>query len=491
MRTAQSAQVPRTTGRSGSAGASTATSAIWQAPSARDPLQPVSPGIRENCGGNAEHEGEGDEPRVAAQNDLESLDDVRDPRRAVEPEVATTEPVSGRGTPRRPATAAAASTPTAACRARRARPRAGWTARGRSAIGPIEASSGPAANSSPARASRQQTASQASGEHAVRDGGGLGHVPEREQRDEERDREPEARRAQHRERGGEREEEHEPGRPEREQGGRDGDGQRCERSRREAALEWDGGRGRRCGLGLSAARAVSAPGAERREPREGRRRDARPTGAAPGRPRAREAPRRRSEPGGRAGRRRAASRRPRSPPPPGAAARPRRGAAPPAPPRASRRRPRRRCAAVASPPASRSGAMYASVPGTSPTAVSVSASSNWARPKSSRRTETLRRLLDEHVRRLHVAVDDPEAVRVREAIEDLRCRLDGLAVAELARSGAARGACGRGRTRRRCRRGRCRRRSRRRERSARGAAARPLPSRAPRARRASPRAGRS
>ena len=52
--------------------------------------------------------------------------------------------------------------------------------------------------------------------------------------------------------------------------------------------------------------------------------------------------------------------------------------------------------------------MYASVPGTSPTAVSVSASSNWARPKSSSRIEIVGAFLDEHVRRLHVAVDDPE-----------------------------------------------------------------------------------
>src|SRR5918994_1591622 len=43
---------------------------------------------------------------------------------------------------------------------------------------------------------------------------------------------------------------------------------------------------------------------------------------------------------------------------------------------------------VASPPSKRSGAMYASVPGTSPTAVSVSAPSNWASPKSRSRTAT-------------------------------------------------------------------------------------------------------
>ena len=45
-------------------------------------------------------------------------------------------------------------------------------------------------------------------------------------------------------------------------------------------------------------------------------------------------------------------------------------------------------AGEASSPRSRSGEMYASVPGTSPTAVSVSASSNWASPKSSSRTES-------------------------------------------------------------------------------------------------------
>ena len=45
-------------------------------------------------------------------------------------------------------------------------------------------------------------------------------------------------------------------------------------------------------------------------------------------------------------------------------------------------------ATVASAPPSRSGEMYASVPGTSPTAVSVSASSNCASPKSRTRTAT-------------------------------------------------------------------------------------------------------
>ena len=45
-------------------------------------------------------------------------------------------------------------------------------------------------------------------------------------------------------------------------------------------------------------------------------------------------------------------------------------------------------ATLASAPPSRSGEMYASVPGTSPTAVSVSASSNCASPKSRTRTAT-------------------------------------------------------------------------------------------------------
>jgi hypothetical protein len=43
-------------------------------------------------------------------------------------------------------------------------------------------------------------------------------------------------------------------------------------------------------------------------------------------------------------------------------------------------------------------------------------------------------VLDQHVRGLHVAVDDPVAVRVREALEDLRRELDGGRVVELARA---------------------------------------------------------
>ena len=39
-------------------------------------------------------------------------------------------------------------------------------------------------------------------------------------------------------------------------------------------------------------------------------------------------------------------------------------------------------------------------------------------------------LLDEHVRRLHVAMDDPARVGVREPVQHLRGRLDGVAVVD-------------------------------------------------------------
>ena len=84
---------------------------------------------------------------------------------------------------------------------------------------------------------------------------------------------------------------------------------------------------------------------------------------------------------------RSAPHRLRSPPRPAAAARPRTDARRRAPPRGARRRPTRR-----SPPSHRRRAAAPArctraCPGTSPTAVSVSASSNWARPKSSSRIE--------------------------------------------------------------------------------------------------------
>ena len=86
---------------------------------------------------------------------------------------------------------------------------------------------------------------------------------------------------------------------------------------------------------------------------------------------------------------------------------------------------------VASSPARRSGAMYASVPGTSPTAVSVSAPSNCASPKSSRRAAISSLVLEEDVRRLDVAMDDARAVRMRQGVEHLGRDLDGIGVGEL------------------------------------------------------------
>ena len=83
---------------------------------------------------------------------------------------------------------------------------------------------------------------------------------------------------------------------------------------------------------------------------------------------------------------------------------------------------------VASSPARRSGAMYASVPGTSPTAVSVSAPSNWASPKSSRRDGDLVAVLEEDVRRLHVSVHDSGPVGVRQGVQYLRRDLDDVLV---------------------------------------------------------------
>ena len=61
----------------------------------------------------------------------------------------------------------------------------------------------------------------------------------------------------------------------------------------------------------------------------------------------------------------------------------------------------------------------------------VSASSNCARPKSSRRETHLGAVLDEHVGRLHVAVHDPVPVRVRQRVEHLRRDLDGVTVGQL------------------------------------------------------------
>ena len=70
------------------------------------------------------------------------------------------------------------------------------------------------------------------------------------------------------------------------------------------------------------------------------------------------------------------------------------------------------------------------MPGTSPIAVSVSASSICARPKSRSRTETAGAVREQDVGRLHVAVDDPLRVRVREPVQHLRGGLDRGGVVE-------------------------------------------------------------
>ena len=285
--------------------------------------------------------------------------------------------------------------------------------------------------------------------------------------------------------------------PEREKGAADQRRDRREPGRRETPLERDG-------AALPLARATSrwasatadggtsdADGAPRRRPRGAPRRGVRRSGAWPDRPRGRCRPRREGAVGGRRGAPTAAALPRRSCSRPPAAGRPRTDGCPRGPPRGSRRPPRRRCAPRPPRRRSRSGEMYASVPGTSPTAVSVSASSNCASPKSSTRTEISLLVLDEDVRGLDVAMDDPVAMRVRQAVEHLGGDLDRLGVVELLRRGAPRAACGPARTRTRCRRGRRRRRSRRPARSARGAGGRRPPSRARRAPRAFPRAGRS
>ena len=75
--------------------------------------------------------------------------------------------------------------------ARRTIPRAGCTTSGTSASRPRGASSGPAANTSAKRGSRQPSASTAERDRAVQHRGALGEVAEREDRRGQRDREPE------------------------------------------------------------------------------------------------------------------------------------------------------------------------------------------------------------------------------------------------------------------------------------------------------------
>ena len=72
--------------------------------------------------------------------------------------------------------------------------------------------------------------------------------------------------------------------------------------------------------------------------------------------------------------------------------------------------------------------MYASVPGTSPIAVRVSALVELGETEVEQARPHLRPVLDEHVGRLHVAVHDPVAVCVRERFENLSRDLDGVTV---------------------------------------------------------------
>ncbi len=102
-----------------------------------------------------------------------------------------------------------------------------------------------------------------------------------------------------------------------------------------------------------------------------------------------------------------------------------------------------------------------------------------------------RALFDHDVRRLHVTVDDPLAMRVGQGVEHLGRTPRPPRGRRATRHGAARAACARARPRRRCRRGPCPRRSRAPGRSDRvGGATRP-PSPALRALPACPLSGRS
>ena len=118
-------------------------------------------------------------------------------------------------------------------------------------------------------------------------------------------------------------------------------------------------------------------------------------------------------------------------------------------------------ASVASSPASRSGAMYASVPGTSPCAVSVSASAMRASPKSSSRTDTsspsASSTFDGFTSRWRI----PARARARAPRRSARSPRSRRG--RPARPPASpRGTCALGRTRRRCRRVADRARTRRR-----------------------------
>ena len=78
--------------------------------------------------------------------------------------------------------------------------------------------------------------------------------------------------------------------------------------------------------------------------------------------------------------------------------------------------------------------MYASVPGTSPCSVSVSASLHLREAEVEDACRDLRTVGEEDVRRLHVTVEDPRRVRVRQPVADLRARLDRGRVVQLVRA---------------------------------------------------------
>ena len=146
-------------------------------------------------------------------------------------------PVNGRSSPEIPATAAAARTASAAWAARRAIPRASWATSGTSASSPSGASNGPARNSSPQRASRQDDGDPAEREQSVQDRGTLGDVAERKERSGQSDREADARHPPGGECGDERDGDDERGWPERKQRRSERSAQRCQTDRSETASE--------------------------------------------------------------------------------------------------------------------------------------------------------------------------------------------------------------------------------------------------------------
>ena len=412
-----------------------------------DPPQPAPAGVREQRGASAEHERRRrGGRRCACRTRDERLHDVGDARRAVDAEVghddARERQRARRAGRRRRRRRARRRTPAARARAR---PRAGWTASGSSASAPTRRAAGRrrrgarrARRASRARASRRRAtpyataaawatfpsgktgtnsaiASPRRGERSVASAGG-------EREEERRDRAartaaawPRARRSTAASAGG--------GEPllERERGG--------------------GGLARGVALPRrAAARPVAARRGER--PPGARRRAARRTAAATGRSRAPTRPRRRAA-GGRSGRVVADRRR---------AGLDRGGdlGQRDAPERVLARR----AHSQSSTPTAQTSLAAVASPPREPLRRDVGERAGHVADRGQRvglvelgeaeveqPDRDARPFLDEHVRRLHVPVDDPEPVRVREGVEDLRGGLDGVAVAELARSAAPRASC--------------------------------------------------